>query len=84
MKLNEAIGKRIADLMKERGLTAYKLSRMGGVSKQLVYILVKAAFLAESRFSSSGGHSAWFGLVSEEYFTNYSTFFSCVERENKV
>ncbi len=42
MKLNEAIGKRIADLMKERGLTAYKLSRMGGVSKQLVYILVKA------------------------------------------
>ena len=41
MKLNEAIGQRIADLLKERGLTAYKLSRMGGVSKQFVYILVK-------------------------------------------
>ncbi len=42
MKLSEAIGKRISDLLKERGLTAYKLSRMGGVSKQLVYILIKA------------------------------------------
>lgn len=41
MKLNEAIGQRIVNLMKERGLTAYRLSRMGGVSKQLVYILMK-------------------------------------------
>ena len=42
MKLNEAIGKRITALLQERNLTAYKLSRMGGVSKQLVYILAKA------------------------------------------
>ena len=41
MKLNEAIGQRIVNLMNERGLTAYRLSKMGGVSKQLVYILMK-------------------------------------------
>lgn len=44
MKLNEAIAKRLDCILKERGLSAYKLARMGGPSKQVLYSLLKCAY----------------------------------------
>lgn len=43
MKLVEAIGKRVDDLLKERNLTLYKLQSLGGVPRSTVsdVILVK-------------------------------------------
>lgn len=44
MKLNEAIAQRLSAILKERGLSAYKLARMGGPSKQVLYSLLKCAY----------------------------------------
>ena len=44
MKLNEAIAERLNSILKEKGLSAYKLARMGGPSKQVLYSLLKCAY----------------------------------------
>ena len=44
MKLNKAIANRLDSILKTRGLSAYKLARMGGPSKQVLYSLLKCEY----------------------------------------
>ena len=44
MKLNEAIGKRIESIFQARGLTAYKVAKLGGVPKQVIYSILKCEY----------------------------------------
>lgn len=40
MKLNEAIGIRMENILNERGLTAYKIAKLGGFPKQVIYSVI--------------------------------------------
>lgn len=42
MKLVEAIGKRLENLLDEKGMTQYKLSKYGGVPRSTICLLVAA------------------------------------------
>ena len=44
MKLNEAIGKRIETIFQERGLSGYKVAKLGGVPKQVIYSILKCEY----------------------------------------
>lgn len=44
MKLNEAIGKRFETIFQTRGLTAYKVAKLGGVPKQVIYSILKCEY----------------------------------------
>ena len=44
MKLNEAIGKRIKNILTERELTAYKVAKLGGIPKQVIYAVIKGEY----------------------------------------
>ena len=41
MKLTEAVGKRLQNILEERNLTQYGLSKLGGVPRQTINIVVK-------------------------------------------
>ena len=41
MKLVEAVGRRVENLLKERGMTQYGLAKLGGIPRQTVNIVVK-------------------------------------------
>lgn len=40
MKLVEAIGKRVDNLLKERGMTQYELSQRGGIPRSTINVIV--------------------------------------------
>ena len=40
MKLNEAVAKRLSELMSKRGLTAYKLSVAGGLPRSTLSVII--------------------------------------------
>ena len=42
MKLIECIGKRIDNLLKERGLTQYELSEKGGIPRSTINVIIGA------------------------------------------
>ncbi len=42
MKLVEAIGKRVEDLLEEKAMTQYKLSKLGGVPRSTICLLIAA------------------------------------------
>ncbi len=44
MKLNEAIATRLQNILNERGLTAYKIAKLGGLPKQIVYSVLKCEY----------------------------------------
>lgn len=44
MKLNEAIAKRLSAILENRHLTPYALAQQGGISKQVVYAVVKCEY----------------------------------------
>lgn len=44
MKLNEAIARRLDGLLKKRDLTAYKVAKLGGVPKQVIYSILKCEY----------------------------------------
>ena len=44
MKLTEAIGKRLKDLLKEQGMTQYKLSTSSGVPQTTISSIVNAEY----------------------------------------
>ena len=42
MKLVEAVGKRVEELLKSRGLTQYELAQRGGIPRSTVSVIVAA------------------------------------------
>lgn len=44
MKLNEAIAKRLSDILSERNLTPYAVAQKGGIAKQIVYAAVNGEY----------------------------------------
>ena len=43
MKLAEAVGIRLEKILQERGMTQYGLSKLGGVPRQTINIVIKGA-----------------------------------------
>lgn len=41
MKLAEAVGKRVENLLIEKGITQYGLAKLGGIPRQTINIVVK-------------------------------------------
>lgn len=44
MRLNEAIAKRLKQVLATRCLTAYKVAKLGGIPKQIIYSILKCEY----------------------------------------
>lgn len=44
MQLNQAVSKRLSELLKERGMTQYQLSTRSGVPKSTINNIIKCAY----------------------------------------
>ncbi len=67
MKLTEAVARRIENLLKERGLTQYGLSKLGGVPRQTINIVVKGQH-SQVALDTVYQIAASFGITLAEFF----------------
>ncbi len=66
MKLEEAVSRRLSKLMEERGLTQYKLSRLGGVPKSTISTIINATY--KPRLETMYQIVATLGISLKDFF----------------
>lgn len=69
MKLVEAVGKRVEQLLKERKMTQYALANLGGIPRQTINIVVKAQH-ARIALDTIYQIAASFGMSLEQFFAD--------------
>lgn len=69
MRLVEAVGKRVEKLLEERDMTQYALSKLGGIPRQTINVVVKSL---HDRVALDTVYqiAATFGMSLEEFFSD--------------
>ena len=69
MKLNEAIAKRLKQILTQRSWTAYKVAKLGGIPKQIIYSILKSEYKRVS-IDILFQIAATLGMTLEEFFAD--------------
>ena len=69
MKLVEAVGKRVENLLEQRDMTQYALSKLGGIPRQTINVVVKGL---HDRLALDTVYqiAATLGMSLEEFFSD--------------
>lgn len=76
MTLSEAVGKRIEKLLKERGITQYKLCKDGGISRATISVTTNAKYKTV-KLDTIYQVVATLGISLKDFFDD--ELFSCLE-----
>lgn len=69
MKLAEAVGKRLEKILQERNITQYGLSKLGGIPRQTINIVIKGSH-DQVALDTIYQITATLGMTLEEFFAD--------------